>query len=55
LNQVLLHPPRALSAIKRMRERWDRPAMSALDMVNLFEQRSLPQTAAHLRDMLDLI
>ena len=55
LNQVLLHPPRALSAIKRMRERWDRPAMSALNMVDLFEQRSLPQTAAHLRDMLDLI
>jgi predicted nucleic acid-binding protein len=55
LNQILLHPPRALSAIKRMRERWVRPTMTALDMVNLFEQRSLPQTAAHLRDLLDLI
>lgn len=55
LNQVLLHPPRALGAIKRMREGWNRPAMSALKMVDLFEQRNLPQTAAHLRDMLDLI
>lgn len=55
LNQILLHPPRALIAIKRMRERWERPTMTSLSMVDLFEQRSLPQTAAHLRDMLDLI
>jgi predicted nucleic acid-binding protein len=55
LNQILLHPPRALSAIKKMRERWGRPSMSALDMVELFERRHLSQTAAHLRDVLDLI
>ncbi len=55
LNQIMLHPTRALIAIKRMRERWERPTMSSLDMVALFEQRSLPQTAAHLRDLLDLI
>jgi hypothetical protein len=38
-----------------MRERWEKPTMTSLDMVDLFEQRSLPQTAARLRDMLDLI
>ena len=55
LNQIMLHPSRALVAIKRMRERWEKPTMTSLDMVDLFEQRSLPQTAARLRDMLDLI
>ena len=29
--------------------------MLAADMVDLFEKRQLPQTAAHLRDVLDLI
>ncbi len=55
LNQIMLHPPRALTAIKKMRDRWERPSMSASDMVDLFEKRQLPQTAAHLRDVLDLI
>ena len=55
LNQIMLHPSRALVAIKRMRERWDRPRMTSLDMVDIFEQRGLPQTAARLRNMLDLI
>jgi len=55
LNQIMLHPPRALTAIKKMRERWGRPAMTASDMIDLFEKRQLLQTAAHLRDVLDLI
>lgn len=55
LNQVMLHPPRALAAIKKMRLRWARPEMTPADMVDLFEKRELPQTAAHLRDVLDLI
>jgi len=55
LNQLMLHPPRALSAIKKMRLRWERPEMSATDMVDLFEKRQLAQTAAHLRDVLELI
>jgi hypothetical protein len=29
--------------------------MSATDMVDLFEKRQLAQTAAHLRDVLELI
>jgi len=55
LDQIMLHPSRALTAIKKMRVRWARPSMSASDMVDLFEKRQLPQTAAHLRDVLDLI
>jgi predicted nucleic acid-binding protein len=55
LNQIMLNPPKALMAIKKMRERWERPSMLAADMVDLFEKRQLPQTAAHLRDVLDLI
>jgi hypothetical protein len=43
------------AAIKAMRARWERPHMTALAMVDLFEARQLPQTAAHLRDVLDLI
>ncbi|MCW5655485.1 PIN domain-containing protein [Hydrogenophaga sp.] len=55
LNQIMLHPPRALGALKRMRARWERPQMSAEAMVNLLEQRQFAQTAAHLRDVLVLI
>ena len=55
LNQLMLHPPRALTAIKKMRLRWERPEMSAAAMVDLFEKRQLAQTAAHLRDVLELI
>ena len=55
LNQIMLNPPKALTAIKKMRERWERPSMLAADMVDLFEKRQLAQTAAHLRDVLDLI
>ncbi|MBI2748833.1 MAG: PIN domain-containing protein [Burkholderiales bacterium] len=55
LNQMLLQPAPALAALKRMRERWNRPSVSAEAMVSLFEQRQLAQTAAHLRDVLELI
>lgn len=55
LNQVHLHPSRALTAIKKMRERWQRPEVTAAHMVDLFEKRQLQRTAAHLRDVLELI
>ena len=55
LNQILLCPARSISVIKSMRQRWTNPAVSACAMITLFEQRALPQTAAHLRDVLDLI
>lgn len=50
------HPKAAaLAAIKRMRERWARPQYDAAALVGLLERRGLPQTAAHLRDVLALI
>lgn len=55
LNQIMLEKLTALAAIKRMRDRWDRPQYDASAMVALFEKRGLPQTAAHLRDVIDLI
>ena len=57
LNQLMLDEVRALAAIKRMRERWERPQVDGLALVELFEQRGLVQTAAHLRDpaVMDLI
>lgn len=55
LNQIMLQPPIALAAIKRMRERWQKPEYTAPAMIDVFELRGLAQTAAHLRDVVDLI
>ncbi|MDQ0038840.1 hypothetical protein J2W30_006628 [Variovorax boronicumulans] len=45
----------ALAALKRMRERWARPQYDAIALVALLKKRGLPQTAAHLRDVVALI
>lgn len=55
LNQIMLRGATAISAIKAMRERWDRPQVTALALLDLLEKRGLPQTAAHLRDVVALI
>ncbi|WP_238587661.1 PIN domain-containing protein [Caenimonas sp. SL110] len=55
LNQIMLRGAVALSAIKAMRERWGRPQVTAVALVDLLEKRGLPQTAAHLRDVVTLI
>lgn len=55
LNQIMLQKFLALAAIKRMRERWERPQYDAIALVELLEKRGLPQTAAHLRDVVVLI
>lgn len=55
LNQLMLDKATALAAIKRMRERWRRPQYDAAALVALLERRGLPQTAAHLRDVVALI
>lgn len=55
LNQLMLEKVTALAALKRMRERWARPQYDAAALVALFENRGLPQTAAHLRDVVALI
>ncbi|MDB5942424.1 MAG: hypothetical protein JWQ13_1990 [Ramlibacter sp.] len=55
VNQLMLKGHVALAAIKAMRERWERPQYTAVALVDLLEKRGLPQTAAHLRDVADLI
>ena len=55
LNQIMLRGVIALTAIKGMRERWERPQYTGVALVDLLEKRGLPQTAAHLRDVVDLI
>lgn len=55
LNQIMLRGSVALTAIKSMRERWERPQYTAEALVDLLEQRGLPQTAAHLRDVVNLL
>lgn len=55
LNQLMLEKLTALAALKRMRERWARPQYDAAALIDLFEKRGLPQTAAHLRDVVALI
>lgn len=55
LNQLMLEKLAALAALKRMRERWARPQHDAIALVALLEKRGLPQTAAHLRDVVALI
>jgi predicted nucleic acid-binding protein len=54
LNQIMLRETTALTAIKAMRGRWARPEVSAQALVDLLEKRGLPQTAAHLRDVVEL-
>jgi len=55
LNQIMLKAPIALTAIKAMRMRWERPEVTAGALVDLLERRGLPQTAAHLSSLVDLI
>lgn len=55
LNQIMLRASVALTAIKNMRQRWERPEVTAIGLVELLEKRGLPQTAAHLRDVVELI
>jgi predicted nucleic acid-binding protein len=55
LNQLMLRGTTALAAIKAMRARWARPEVSANTLVDLLEKRGLPQTAAHVRDVVELI
>jgi predicted nucleic acid-binding protein len=55
LNQIMLRGTVALAAIKAMRARWERPEVSSIALVELLERRGMPQTAAHLKDVVDLI
>lgn len=54
LNQLMLDKAGALAAVKRMRERLARSEYDAPALVGLLEKRWLPQTAAHLGDVVAL-
>jgi predicted nucleic acid-binding protein len=55
LNQLMLDKVAALAALKKMRLRWEQPGYDAPALVALLEKRGLPQTAAHLRDVVELL
>jgi predicted nucleic acid-binding protein len=55
LNQIMLKGTVALTAIKVMRQRLGRPELTAQDLVDLLALRQMPQTAAHLQDVVQLI
>jgi len=55
VNQLTLHPKRALAALRQMRLRWQNPKHTAYSMVALFEQRGMPLTALHLADCVDAL
>lgn len=51
VNQLTLHPSRAIEALRRMRERWNNPKYTAEDLVTLFEQRGMPLAAVRLSEV----
>ena len=50
VNQIMLNKIRALAALKGMRQRWERPEVTPAALIDLFAQRNMPLTAAHLAD-----
>ncbi|WP_180125911.1 PIN domain-containing protein [Rhodoferax sp. BLA1] len=55
MNQLQLQKIPALSAIKKMRDRWTNPARPAQELFEAFERRGLPMTADLLREAVTLI
>ncbi|MCJ0764158.1 PIN domain-containing protein [Variovorax terrae] len=55
VNQLDLRKVTALTAIKNMRERWERPEITAEQLLQLLADRGMPLTAAHLADAVGLI
>ena len=55
VNQITLQKLPALAAIRRMRERWERPEVTAAELIDLLAIRGLGMTAACLADAVDLL
>ena len=55
VNQIMLNKIRALSAIKDMRMRWQRPEITPAALIDLFARRNMPIAAAHLADAVSLL
>ncbi|MEJ8857061.1 PIN domain-containing protein [Variovorax robiniae] len=54
-NQIMLNKLRSVAALRAMRERWARPALTGQNLIDLLNQRHMPLTAAHLQDAVDLL
>lgn len=48
VNQITLHQPAAVAALRRMRLRWNNPKHTPESLIALFEDRGMPLTAVHL-------
>lgn len=55
VNQITLHPPAALAALRAMRPRWNNPKHAPETLIHLFEQRGMPLTAVHLLHCLEAV
>ncbi len=54
-NQIMLNKLRSIAALRTMRARWARPAMTGQDLIDLLSQRHMPLAAAHLQDAVSLL
>jgi predicted nucleic acid-binding protein len=55
VNQLTLHPPRAIKALREMRLRWNNPKHTPESLVVLFEQRGMPLTAVRLSESVGIL
>jgi hypothetical protein len=55
VNQLTLHPPAALDALRKMRERWRNPSYTPQALVGLFELRGMPLTAVRLQEYVGIL
>jgi len=51
VNQLTLHPVRAIAALKAMRLRWNHPKYTPDELVKLFDLRGMPLTALRLGEV----
>ncbi|MGK6309821.1 PIN domain-containing protein [Variovorax sp. DT-64] len=55
VNQITLHQPMALAALRQMRLRWNNPKHTPESLIELFEKRGMPLTAVHLLNCLEAV
>lgn len=55
VNQLTLHPPRAIKALREMRLRWKNPKYTPEGLVELFELRGMPLTAVRLSELVGVL
>jgi predicted nucleic acid-binding protein len=55
VNQLTLHTPRAIKALRGMRLRWNNPKHTPESLVELFNQRGMPLAALRLAEMVEVL